>query len=69
MVLDVEHPERSLTLSQERLHEVAISRDGRTAATATWQRHGVKIWDTRSGKNLRELPVQWSASVGFSRAQ
>jgi hypothetical protein len=48
------------------LERVALSPDGHWLATGTWHGTGVKIWDARTGKLERSLPVEKSADVGFS---
>jgi WD40 repeat protein len=45
---------------------VAISPDGRWVATGTWHGSGVRVWDARTGKLARELPVPATATVAFS---
>jgi serine/threonine protein kinase/WD40 repeat protein len=50
----------------EGLERVALSPDGRWLATGTWKGTGVKIWDTRTAKLERTLPVESSADVTFS---
>jgi WD40 repeat protein/tRNA A-37 threonylcarbamoyl transferase component Bud32 len=44
---------------------VAVSPDGRWAATGTWNGRDVHIWDARSGKLLKRLPMG-PAAVAFS---
>jgi serine/threonine protein kinase/WD40 repeat protein len=45
---------------------LALSPDGRRAATGTWQGDGVKVWDARTAAEPRALPVEGSADVRFS---
>jgi WD40 repeat protein len=45
---------------------IAISPDGRWAATASWQNSLVKIWDARSGDLLRTLSMPARTRVAFS---
>src|SRR5262249_20638796 len=45
---------------------VAVSPDGKWISTGTWHGTGVKVWEARSGRLLRELPVDESANVVFS---
>ena len=47
------------------INHVALSPDGRWAATGTWKGSGVKIWDTARGSLAKEWP-SGEASVGFS---
>jgi signal transduction histidine kinase len=49
-----------------RLQFVALSANGRWAATGTWQGTGVRVWDMLSRQSVRELPVSTSAIVAFS---
>ena len=44
---------------------VAVSPDGLLAATGSYTRRGVKIWDAQSGELVKELPIDHS-QVGFS---
>jgi WD40 repeat protein len=45
---------------------IAISPDGRWAATGSWNTPFVKIWDARSGEPLRTLPMPNRTTVAFS---
>jgi WD40 repeat protein len=46
--------------------DVAISPDSRWLATGGWQAEGVRVWEARTGRPVRELPVRGSSQVGFS---
>jgi WD40 repeat protein len=48
------------------LRFVAVSPEGNHVATGTWHGSGVHIWDARSGRLVRELPIPVSATVLFS---
>jgi serine/threonine protein kinase/WD40 repeat protein len=66
-VLDVEGRREPVELSgQVDLDRLALSPDGRWAATGTWHGNGVTAWDARTGAVGRELPVQGSADALFS---
>jgi WD40 repeat protein len=45
---------------------IAISPDGRWAATGSWHNFFVKVWDARSGDLLRTLPMPHRTTVAFS---
>jgi serine/threonine protein kinase/WD40 repeat protein len=45
---------------------VSISPRGEWVATGTWQGLGVKVWDARTGRLVRDLPAPDSAAVLFS---
>ncbi len=57
--------EPAVLLSHAEILHVALSPDGRWAATGTWKGSGVKIWDTASGALAKEWP-SGDATVGFS---
>jgi WD40 repeat protein len=48
------------------LRFLALSPEGDCVATGTWHGAGVRIWDARSGKLVRELPASASATALFS---
>jgi len=48
------------------LQHVALSANGRWAATGAWKGSGVRIWDMTTRQFVTELPVSWSATVAFS---
>ena len=54
-----------MLLRHENINHVALSPDGRWAATATWKGSGVKIWDTADGTLAKEWP-SGDATVSFS---
>jgi WD40 repeat protein len=43
-----------------------VSPDGRWIVTGTWQGTGVNVWEARTGRLVKELPVIGSANVRFS---
>lgn len=45
---------------------VAISPDGRFAATGTWRGAGVMVWNAQTGTLVQSLPTMESAGVGFT---
>ncbi len=57
--------EPALFLRHEHINHVALSPDGRWAATATWKGSGVKIWDTADGTLAKDWP-SGDATVSFS---
>jgi WD40 repeat protein len=44
---------------------LALSPNGRLAATGTWHSHKVRVWDTTTGHSIHELPGR-TAHVAFS---
>jgi WD40 repeat protein len=68
-VVDADHPGREVHLQGHRgVDRVALSRDGRWAATGTdaQQGTGVKVWDAVTGRRLADLPVGGGAILAFS---
>jgi signal transduction histidine kinase len=49
-----------------RLQHIAVSPDGKWAASATWYGRGVKVWDVANRREAIELPIEDSAAVTFS---
>jgi len=45
---------------------VSVSRDGSLVAGGTWKGTGVAIWETQTGKRVKELSVTGNAVVAFS---
>jgi signal transduction histidine kinase len=45
---------------------VAVSPDGRWLAASAWPYNGVRLWETETGKLVRELPTYGPADVAFS---
>ncbi|MFO0891399.1 MAG: protein kinase [Isosphaeraceae bacterium] len=67
LILDLEDPSRRVQLvGHTNLERIDLSPDGRWAATGTWRGNGVKVWDARSGRLVRDLPVRGNAEVLFS---
>jgi WD40 repeat protein len=59
--------EQSRTDVHRGLRFAALSPDDNLLATGTWHGHGVKVWNTHSGKLLRALPTNEDrATVVFS---
>jgi tetratricopeptide (TPR) repeat protein len=66
-IFDIQEPGRILLLSgQPALYYLSFSPAGHWIATSTWHGSGVKVWDGRTGKLLRDLPVSGTAYVAFS---
>ncbi|HLN33510.1 MAG TPA: protein kinase [Gemmataceae bacterium] len=67
-VLHAEHPDRLVWLRPHAgVVNVAVSADGSRVATGSFRATGVKIWDSGSGKLLKELlPADSHVVVGFS---
>jgi len=56
LVFDLQHPNAKVVLPGHSLNtRIALSPDGRWAATASWNNPLVKIWDARSGELLRTI--------------
>jgi len=65
-VLDLENPDRLLTLSHPNAAFLALSPNGKYVATGTWKGNEVKIWESSTGFLIRTLPLEGSRSVLFS---
>jgi WD40 repeat protein len=66
-ILDPQEPSREIVLTgQPHLHYICYSPGGQWIATGTWHGSGVKIWEARTGKFLRDLPVTGTACAAFS---
>jgi WD40 repeat protein len=61
-----EQREPWILTGHEKLASAEVSPDGRWIATAAWQGRGVKIWDARTRKLARDLPVPGTAGVEWS---
>jgi eukaryotic-like serine/threonine-protein kinase len=67
LVLDLDHPDRPIPLTPHAdVRFTAVSPDGQWAATGSHAHTKVKIWAARTGKLVKELPVESSSIVGFS---
>jgi WD40 repeat protein len=67
LVMDLDKLGESIVLEgHANLFSVAISPDGKWAATGSWHGSGVKVWDLESRKVVQDLPAVGSATVGFS---
>ena len=67
LVIDLANPTNVLRLHGHPGAEfVALSPGGRWAASGTWKRGGVKVYDAVAGQALRELPIKGTALVAFS---
>jgi serine/threonine protein kinase/WD40 repeat protein len=67
LVLDKDHPDRPIPLTPHNdVRYTAVSPDGRWAATGSHWYPKVKIWSTRTGTLVTELPEETGSMVGFS---
>jgi len=67
IVLDLANPARKVVLAGHHLvNRIALSPDGRWAATASWYNPLVKIWDARSGELARTISEPARTWVTFS---
>ena len=67
LVFDLRHPNAQVVLAGHSLNtRIALSPDGRWAATASWFNPLVKIWDARSGDLLRSITTAARNWVTFS---
>src|SRR5262249_19849642 len=61
IVWHVDRPDQPVRLEpHDDVRFVAVSPDGRMVATGSFNGCGVKIWEARSGKLVKELPVDQS---------
>jgi WD40 repeat protein len=66
-VFDLQDPAAKVVLpGHPSVNRIAVSPDGRWAATASWHNSLVKIWDARSGDLARTLSLPARAWVAFS---
>jgi signal transduction histidine kinase len=66
-VYNLHHPTNHFLLgTHARLQHIAVSPDGKWAASATWYGRGVKVWELASRREAVELPIEESAAVTFS---
>jgi len=67
-VFDLQDPSaRPVVLSPHpNVDRIALSPDGRWAATASWHNSLVKVWDARSGNPLRTLTMPSRTKLAFS---
>ena len=67
VILDLKDPSLNVSLGNHPLADyIAISPDGRWAATASYQNPVVKIWDAKSGELVRSLSMPGRSRVVFS---
>jgi WD40 repeat protein len=67
VVLDLERPGAAVVLDgHPNVSTMALSPDGRWAVTGTQHGTGIKVWDARSGKLVRDLPAGGYGSGLFS---
>src|SRR4029078_409337 len=57
---------RDLLIQAPDVIRIALSPDGRWLATGTRQGTGVQVWDARTGRRLRDLPVRGGVHLAFS---
>jgi WD40 repeat protein len=66
-VIDVEKRARTPFLNRVEIsRSVALGPDGRLVATGTERGSGIKVWDARSSKLVRELPAGGRSAACFS---
>src|SRR5262249_8021030 len=69
LVFDAASPSRRVALADHRpVFSVALSPDGKWAATAAWKRPGVKVWEAATGNFVQTLPTTWSEHEGHQVA-
>src|SRR5262249_62288159 len=69
LIIDADRPAKQVVLPDgRRVISVALSADGKWAATAPWKDHGVKIWEAATGKLLKTLPTDRSEHLAFQVA-
>jgi WD40 repeat protein len=67
LVLDLEHPAAPVPLrSHDKMDAIALSPDGRWAASASWHNSEVRVWNARSGEPAATLTMPHRAAVAFS---
>ncbi len=67
LILDLEDPAMNVRLGKHPLADyIAISPDGRWAATASYQNSIVNVWDAKSGELVRSLSMPARSRVSFS---
>jgi serine/threonine protein kinase/WD40 repeat protein len=67
VALDKHHPDRPIPLAPHAdARYTAVSPDGQWAVTGSHWYTKVKIWAARTGKLVKELPIETGSSVGFS---
>ena len=67
LIFDLQNPGAELVLAgQPMVNRIALSPDGRWAATASWHNSLLKVWDARSGDLVRTASLPDRASVTFS---
>jgi WD40 repeat protein len=59
-------PRRTFWLKHAHPLSLALTRDGRFAATSSYDAPGVRVWDAASVKVLRELPAEPPARLAFA---
>jgi serine/threonine protein kinase/WD40 repeat protein len=66
-VFDLQHPSSRVVLSgHPKMDYIALSPDGRWAASGSWQNALVKIWDARTGDCLRTNHMPARTRITFS---
>jgi WD40 repeat protein len=67
-VIDLQQKSEPIQITgHPRMTHIAISPDGKWVATGAWQGMGAKVWDARTGNEIKDLFADaYSATVGFS---
>ena len=69
IALDLRRPDSVVVLRGHReVDRVALSPDGRYAATGTWRGRNIRVYDTSTGETLTEIPAGDSSSAAFNPA-
>jgi WD40 repeat protein len=67
LVLDLENPaSRTPIKGRAGLFFVAVSPDSRLVASGPYKARGIHVWESATGKRVKDLPAEGSVSVGFS---
>jgi eukaryotic-like serine/threonine-protein kinase len=67
LVVDQDHLDRPIPLTPHKdVRFAAVSPDRKWAATGSHAGTKVKIWETRTGEAVKELPIDTGSLVGFS---
>jgi len=67
LVIDLENPSDTVRLGSHRgISAVVLSPDGRWAVTCTQHGGGIKVWNARDGKLVKEIPAGHYSRASFS---
>jgi WD40 repeat protein len=69
LIFDANQPASQVVLQDgRRVISVALSSDGKWAATAAWKALGVKVWEAATGRLIKTLPTTRSEHAGYQVA-